>query len=248
MRTLLAKGCVLALIAGGFVFTGDLGRVFARGRRVLEATTIPGPVADPSAIPSPPSFQAPPPSARTAPDGVPPEASPSSDAVGALSPLPVTVPTSPPADAPIGTRTAVPAPPIHSSESVDLGALGPGDRIVVWVGRRGGRTGAPGSMTIAFDVIDPAAAEVLEQRHVGAGDDGANHAPYRRIRILGSATDGFLGGASPSGPSGRITRRQSLRIIPVEAVAAGGGEAPDAVETLGPVQAISVVPAATIAP
>jgi hypothetical protein len=31
-------------------------------------------------------------------------------------------------------------------------------------------------------------------------------------------------------------------------MAADGGIAPDAVETMGPVQAISVVPAATIAP
>jgi hypothetical protein len=248
MRTLLAKGCVLALIAGGFVFTGDIGRVFARGRKVLEATTIPGPVSDPQTPPLPPAFKTPTPSALTAPDGSLPEASPAPDPVSTLPSLPVTAAAAPPADAPIGTRTTVSAPPIHSPESVDLGALGPGDRIVVWVGRRGGRTGAPGCMTIAFDVIDPTAAEVLEQRHAGTGDDGVNHAPYRRIRILGSATEGFLGGASPSGPSGRITRRQSLRVIPVEAMAAGGGIAPDAVETMGPVQAISVVPAATIAP
>lgn len=248
MRTLLAKGCVLALIAGGFVFTGDLGRVFARGRRVLEATTIPGTAADPSASSPPPAVKVPSLPALTAPDGAAQEATPSPEPTSTLSPLPATGPPPPPADAPIGARTTVSAPPIHSPESVDLGTLGPGDRIVVWVGRRGGRTGAPGSMTIAFDVIDPATAEVLEQRHAGTGDGGINHAPYRRIRILGSATEGFLGGASPTGPSGRISRRQSLQVVPVEATAADGGVAPDAVETIGPVQAISVVPAATISP
>ena len=34
----------------------------------------------------------------------------------------------------------------------------------------------------------------LEQGHAGTGEQGTNHAPLRRIRILGTATEGFFGG------------------------------------------------------
>ena len=143
--------------------------------------------------------------------------------------------------------------PTSSPESIDLATLSPGDRIVVWVGRRGSRKGTAGSMTIALDVIDPKSAEVLEQRHAGGGEQGASHAPLRRIRILGSATTSFLGGVTPTGPSGRISRRQSLRIVPVDrAVSRQDANAsqpePTLVETIGPVQAMAVTRATTVVP
>jgi hypothetical protein len=250
MRTLLAKCCVLALIAGGFVFTGDIGRVFTRGRRVLEATTIPEQVADPPGSPAAPAVMAKP-LAPSAPVAEAPSAvreSVNSDPASAAAAEPTSPASLPPADAPIGIPTALSSPPALSPESIDLAALGPGDRIVVWVGRRGGRKGAAGSMTIAFDVIDPAAGEVLEQRHTGTGEDGVNHSPFRRIRILGSATEGFLGGVTPTGPSGRITRRQSLRLVPVDATPRPESESPAEAETIGPVQAMTVVHATTTVP
>ena len=270
MRTVLAKCCVLALIAGGFAFTGDAGRVFARGRRVLESTTLPSHAADSAAHPTaaaaplsatPPTT--PPPDHTPASDALPEPRVPAADPVGSESaeaerpaeaPAPATPRAlAPPADAPIGAPRAGMALPASSPESIDLATLSPGDRIVVWVGRRGSRKETAGSMTIALDVIDPKSAEVLEQRHAGGGEQGASHAPLRRIRILGSATESFLGGVTPTGPSGRISRRQSLRIVPIDrtparqdANASQPEQAP--VETIGPVQAMAVTRVTTAVP
>lgn len=223
MRILSAKCCVLALIAGGFAITGDAARVFARGRRVLESTTLPSHAADSPAEPT---------------------------AAAAVAAAP---PTAPPPDAPIGTPRAGIAQPTSSPESIDLATLSPGDRIVVWVGRRGSRKETAGIMTIALDVIDPQSAEVLEQRHVGREEQEASHAPLRRIKILGSVTESFLGGFTSIGPSGRISRRQSLQIVPIDRAPSRQGantsqpeQAP--VETIGPVQAMAVVRATATAP
>ena len=271
MRTVLAKCCVLALIAGGFAFTGDAGRVFARGRRVLESTTLPSHAADlPADSAADPTAAAavaasplttPPPDHTPASDAPPEPRVPAAKPVGSESaaPEPPTEAPStpralaPPADAPIGTPRAGMALPSSSLESIDLATLSPGDRIVVWVGRRGSRKETAGSMTIALDVIDPKSAEVLEQRHAGGGEQGASHAPLRRIRILGSATESFLGGVTPTGPSGRISRRQSLRIVTVDraparqdANASQSEQTP--VETIGPVQAMAVIRVTTTAP
>ena len=273
MRTVLAKCCVLALIAGGFAFTGDAGRVFARGRRVLESTTLPShaadlpanSAADPTAAAAPLSAAPPsatPPDHTPASDAPPEPRVPAADPVSSESAAPVPPATTPapstqralaPADAPIGTLRAGMTLPTSSPESIDLATLSPGDRVVVWVGRRGSRKETAGSMTIAMDVIDPKSAEVLEQRHAGGGEQGASHAPLRRIRILGSATESFLGGVTPTGPSGRISRQQSLRIVTVDRAPARqdantsqSEQAP--VETIGPVQAMAVVRATTTAP
>jgi len=266
MRTVLAKCCVLALIAGGFAFTGDAGRVFARGRRVLESTTLPRHAAE-SAVEGPSAAAAdqatPPrpgqdaiavaPSEPPVPEGEPIGSEPAAPVAAETTTQTIPRALAPPADAPIGTPAAGMAPPTSSPESIDLATLSPGDRIVVWVGRRGSRKETAGSMTIALDVIDPKSAEVLEQRHGGGGEQGASHAPLRRIRILGSATESFLGGLTPTGPSGRISRRQSLRIVPIDraparqdANATQPEQAP--IESIGPVQAMAVVRATTTAP
>lgn len=273
MRTVLAKCCVLALIAGGFAFTGDAGRFFARGRRVLESTTLPSHAADlpadsateptaAAAVAASP-LTAPSPDSTPASDAPPEPRAPAADPAGSESaalvpsaeaPAPSTQRAlAPPADAPIGTPTAGMALPTSSPESIDLATLSPGDRIVIWVGRRGSRRETPGSMTIALDVIDPQSAEVLEQRHAGSGEQGASHAPLRRIRILGSATESFLGGVTPIGPSGRISRRQSLRIVPIDSAPArqdtnASQTEQAAVETIGPVQAMAVTRVTTVVP
>jgi hypothetical protein len=267
MRTVLAKCCVLALIAGGFAFTGDAGRVFARGRRVLESTTLPRQAAE-SPVEGP--------SAAAADQGTPPRSGHDAVAVAPTEPpaaagepiggepaftvavdetLAPSAPRAlaPPADAPIGAPAAGMAPPATSPEWIDLATLSPGDRIVVWVARRGSRKGTAGSVMIALDVIDPQSAEVLEQRHASGGEQGASHAPLRRIRILGSATENFLGGVTPRGPSGRISHRQSLRLAPIDRGPSrqdtnASQPEPTPVETIGPVQAMAVMRATTTAP
>ena len=257
MRTLLAKCCILSLLAGGFAFTGDAGRVFARGRRVLESTTLPRdaveapvdlphePAPAPTGMPSPPRVDVAP--------AVPPESDGPAVTV-ATEPGPPSASTEsppeqkPPADAPIGTPIPPTSPPATSPETIDLPTLSPGDRVIVWVGRGGARTGRGGGRTIALDIIDPATAEVLEQGHVGTGEQGQNHAPLRRIRILGTVTEGFFGGLTPMGPAGRITRGQSLRIVPVEPSASQQGFGATGAEVIGPVLAMVVARATTAVP
>ena len=256
MRTLLAKCCVLALIAGGFAFTGDAGRVFARGRRVLESTTLPRDAVEapldhphelapsPTKMPSAPRVDvAPPVAPESAGPPVTTAAEPAPPSASTESP-----PTLPPADAPIGTPIMLTSPPATSPETIDLPTLSPGDRVIVWVGRGGARTGRGGGRTIALDIIDPATAEVLEQGHVGTGEQGQNHAPLRRIRILGTVTEGFFGGLTPMGPAGRITRGQSLRIVPVEPSASQQGFGATGAEVIGPVLAMVVARATTAVP
>ena len=256
MRTLLAKCSVLALIAGGFALTGDAGRVFARGRRVLESTTLPrdaveAPVDSPHELAPSPTKMPSVPRVDVAPPVAPESAGP--PVTTAAEPAPPSAstespPTLPPADAPIGTPIMPTSPPATSPETIDLPTLSPGDRVIVWVGRGGARTGRGGSRTIALDIIDPATAEVLEQGHVGAGEQGQNHAPLRRIRILGTVTEGFFGGLTPTGPAGRITRGQSLRIVPVEPSASRQGFGATGAEVIGPVRAMVVARATTAVP
>ena len=256
MRTLLAKCCVLALIAGGFAFTGDAGRVFARGRRVLESTTLPRDAVEapldhphelapsPTKMPSAPRVDvAPPVAPESAGPPVTTAAEPAPPSASTESP-----PTLPPADAPIGTPIMLTSPPATSPETIDLPTLSPGDRVIVWVGRGGARTGRGGSMTIALDIIDPASAEVLEQGHAGTGEQGTNHAPLRRIRILGTATEGLFGGVTPIGPAGRITRGLSLRIVPVEPSTSPQGVEAIGAEVIGPVRAMAVARATAAVP
>ncbi len=45
MRTFLARCTMLGLLVGGFALTGDAGWILAKGRSLLNATTV-SPVAD----------------------------------------------------------------------------------------------------------------------------------------------------------------------------------------------------------
>jgi len=114
MQTILPKLLVIGLLAGGFSVTGDLGWLARRGRRLLEASTVPtesvlepgthdAPEHDPGAH------------AGTAPDS--------------------------PTGAATGGHLVV--PPTGGPASVDLATLASGERLVVWVMRSGGRAPEP---------------------------------------------------------------------------------------------------------
>ena len=111
-----------------------------------------------------------------------------------------------PADAPVGWPADVPPPPANSLSTVTLASLAPGDRVFVWLSRaaHGGKHITP-HLLVAFDIVDPTTAEVLEHRHTvspsggavasggafasGGGSFGAaaqatSQSPPRRVRIV----------------------------------------------------------------
>lgn len=204
MQSLLAKLAAFAVLVGGFAVTGDLRRLADRGTRFVNATTVPAGAEQPAepAPPLPPPPVAPPPA-------------PSPPTV----PTAQAVPTAPAdtRDAPIGRPVDALRLPTSSLDTVDLGTLAPGKRLVVWVG-------SP-PMAAAFDVVDPATGEVLEQSLAQPGT--TPHAIPRRLRLEGNA-------ARPR----QVSRGTTLRLVPL-GVAYGSRPAGPA-ETLGPVRAIEV--------
>ena len=119
-------------------------------------------------------------------------------------------------DAPVGHPVSAPRLPVSTLESLDLRTLSPGRRLAVWVG-------TPPTL-VAFDLVDPATGEVLEQELTQAG--GVPHAIPRRVRLEGDSSRPL------------IVRGGALRLTPL-GVAYGGGPA-GTTETLGPVRAIEV--------
>lgn len=142
MNDLLARVAVIAVIAGGFAATGDLGWLVGRTTKLLDARTIPGATA-----------------------GDPPSATPV--ATAEASPMPAAAPEKPvrppappvPVTSPQALGTPAPLPPSGGGpDRVDFAALAPGDRVRVWAGlsSRGGRP-----RCLVLDVVDPASGEAL---------------------------------------------------------------------------------------
>ena len=192
MPSLLAKLSACGLIVGGFAMTGDLGRLADRGADLLNATGVPTDLRDPEA----PAVAGP---ARAAAPAAP------SIAAGAHPP--------PVAPALPGRRAEPPRLPVSSPASLDLGSLRPGQRLTVWVG-------SP-PVPHAFDIVDPATGEVLEQAAAG----GHPSMTPRRLQL------------TADGPrSSVITLGTRVRLVPL-GIARGGSTA-DPTDRLGPIRAI----------
>lgn len=243
MRSFLAKCTVLALLAAGFAFTGDAGRFLARGRGVLEATTVPrNPLAEdapaPAQAPAPAATPAQAPSAPARAQAPSAPAHAQAPSAPADDPPRVEGPPAsprPPDDAPVGQGHASRIP-ADGPDSVSIRTLAAGDRIVVWI-RRGADRG--GVEAVTFDVVDPAGGDAIETR--GGADEArqASLAPRRRVRIAGSVAEGFFGAGAAGAADGTIRRRRSVAITPIDT--RGAAEGPAAPERLGPVVAIEVV-------
>ncbi|RLS32140.1 MAG: hypothetical protein DWH79_08490 [Planctomycetota bacterium] len=244
MQTFLAKCCVLAVIAAGFACTGDAARLFSHGRRLLEATTVPqmsqfGDAAPAAAA----AAAADSPQAFEIPQTFHPDASPLSAAPTPASPAtepteqnPPSPPHQAPADAPIGTPIITVLPPANGPATLLLENLLPGERLVVWIGVRDGRR-ASKPTTIAFDIVDGATGEAIEQRHASGDGLSTAHAPGRRVRIVGTVTASGFSLSKPQAAAGQVVRGGLLQIAPIDTLSGTPGPA----EAVGQIQAMTVL-------
>ena len=253
MHNFLAKCAILALLAGGFAFTGDATRLLRRGRGILDATTIPtpapaiaaedppapaasdsGPAADTLSPEAAAGVSAP--ALPTRPSGLveaaPTAPEPAVPASGAATGAPAR-----PADVPVGAPVSATIP-AGGPRAVLLSDLAPGDRVIVWIGKSSGRGRAT---MVGFDIVDPATGDAIELRHASGAENQATLAPFRRVRIAGSIGAGFLG--STPIDRGRIVCRKSLCVETLDGTAAADSKR--VAEPTGPVVAIAIAPAAT---
>ena len=210
MQSFLVKCAALGIVAGGFTLTGDVGRLADRGRRLLDARTVPSET---------PADQATDAQEATIQSNAAPQAAP--------APAPARTPPSVPLllDAPIGRAVAVPPPPAKGPDSIDLRQVPAGSRVLVWVRRPGSTSRSRSTDLIALDLIDPNSGEALEHRHAAMthGSEGTTvHAAPRRVVITRDATN-------------KIAKGAMLRITPLHGVIGLGSEEP-----IGTVLAVDV--------
>lgn len=235
MQNLLVRCSAVAVIIGGFMFTGDLARLAERGTRLLNARTIPSddpqvPAAEPPAEP---------------PVGGQALAEAPADRHAAASPrLQPAGQQESPHDAPLGRPADAPPPPDGGVASVQLAALQPGDRLFVWLSRPASALadGNGRTVMIAFDIVDPASGEALEQRHVAACG-GRRPATVlgspRRVVIAGSGVPGLFDDGLPSAITpGRIAKGET--IVFAQQIAFHGAGRAASPEAFGPVLAVQV--------
>lgn len=212
MQSFLIRCCLLALLATGFVCTGDVGRVMRQVSRLVNTG------------PTPPEQVAA--AGTTVPvdtGGGRGDAGPSPQSAGlATVPLPLDPPTDPSgADAPI--ERTIGSPPTDGPAMVRIGDLVPGTRILVWTGGLGRSDPRHAVELIALDVVDPAVADVLEYRHVVSSAGGTSALPPRRVRVM----------------SGIVSAGRPLDRVPLTASETGGR--PVHGTTTGPILALAVL-------
>lgn len=205
MRTFLARCTMLGLLVGGFALTGDAGWILRTGQSLLNATTVPsatdlwGESAAAATADEPVAPWGAPDPTMAAPISRP--APPSSSDHQGLSPGSALSPV----DVQVTPSLATPAelPPAGGGEAaVDLRMLRPGQRVRLWT--VGG--------IVAFDIVDPASGEAIQQPVT------------RRVRVFGSL-DPY-----------RIERGGMVMVQPRAGIS--GHQPPT--ETVGPVQAIAL--------
>jgi len=201
MQNLLPKATVLAMIAGGFGLTGDLGWVANRGLRVLDAADVALPTA--VEVEQPGGLAAPPAPAPAAPG---------------LQPRPV--PAEPAARPVSAIAAALIKPPAGGCAEVVWQSLRPGDRVSVWLA-------APGPRCLVLDVVDPIAGEALAYEAAAVSADGrplAAATPPCRVlvgRSAGQSSPAPLakGGMLQLAPAGIATAGEAGRLLgPIEAL------------------------------
>jgi len=230
MHNPLGKIALLALLGGGFAATGDLGRLAARGMKLLEAKTVPSEQPALDATPPAPAA-AEPPTAPAAAGSPAPAAAPAPPVhlVDDEAPIPV-----PAAEAPAPFPPRLPAPGAGPAE-IDFATLAPGTRVLVWLPPEAGRPGRP--RCLAFDAVAPRTGEALLHREVTVVPGGTatrTGGATSRVAIrAGGSTGLFAGSTAPS----RLRVGGMLECTPV---GLAHGATADRAEQIGPIAALSV--------
>ena len=226
MQTFLAKCFVLSVVAGGFVFTGDVAWLHHWILRLLNTNRLSANSTGANST-----------VAHTAPT-----AGQTSQRHGPQ--LPVTgagawdVPALPgPAvvQTPNGLDHArLPQPVDGGLRHVDLGQLQPGDRLLVWIGPEAPASHHPVPMqrVVAFDVIDPPAMDQTRTE---------NYAAPRRVVIASSgATSLFGSGFTTAIKPGRIVCGEMIVIQSNPLSTAQTSSSVGIKQLIGPVRALAV--------
>ena len=222
MQSFFAKFAAVGIVAGGFTLTGDAWRLMERGQRLLDARTVPSEAPAESLTVAETVPVAASESVRAA---VPPTSAPVSNGSSAAAAPAVLTPQNTLLNPPLGRTVAVPVPPAQGPDSIDLRALTPGSRVLVWVQRQGAVGRGRSMDLLALDIIDPNTGEALEHRHAdmshGSEPTTVHAAPRRVVIALGTR--------------GQLAKNSMLRLAPLHGVNGLGAE-----ETIGQLVAIDV--------
>jgi hypothetical protein len=233
MHNPLGKLALLALLGGGFAVTGDLGRLTARGMRLLESTTVPSeqPAADvlpPAPVPAAPA-PAPEAAPRQPPAAAPAHPSPPVHHIDDEAPIPV-----PATEAPTAQTPRLP-PPGSSPAAIDIATLPPGTRVLVWLPAEAGRPGW--HRCLAIDVVAPQSGEALLHHEVTVVPGARATRPIgaaSRVTIRAAGATSLFGG---SGTSSHLLVGGMLECTPV---GLAHGATADRAERIGPIAALVV--------
>jgi hypothetical protein len=207
MRNILPKLLAIGLLSGGFAATGDLGWLARRGIRLLEASTVPTESA---------AFEPNADGTGYDPAGVASTGFGSADLGG------TDLGGATPGGALGLTSSRQGIHPADGPAAVDLAALMPGARLVVWVRNPGTRGAEP----VTLDLIDPAGGAALLHR---GGE------PPRRVRVM-SGSSGLLGNRGGVTPG--LAVRAPLLVQPLGLAHGAAGQT----ETCGSIVAFATAP------
>lgn len=149
MQNFFAKVVAVAMIVGGFSFTGDLGWIAEKGQRVLGAADVPTQIdVAPAPITTPPSIAA---------ESPQPQASHATPAPAPTEVAPPRAPADPEPQREFGgpePMGSIFKPPAASREAIAWTELGTGSRVVVWLA-------GPPYRCLVIDFVDPMTGEAL---------------------------------------------------------------------------------------
>jgi hypothetical protein len=229
MNNPLGTLALLALLGGGFAVTGDLGRLAARGMRLLESKTVPAEQSVADAGPPAPEATAMPAAAFSPPPTAPAQPSPPVHLIDDEAPIPV-----PATEAPATQSPRLPAPGT-SPTAVDIASLPPGARVLVWLPADAGRPGW--HRCLAIDVVAPQTGEALLHHEVTVlpgGRGSRTTGATSRVTIRAGGSSSLFGG---SAASSRLLVGGVLECTPV---GLAHGVATDRAEQIGPIAALAV--------